>query len=189
MLHLQARQIADERVIAQLEEAAGRIIAVARAHELLYQSLDVEWLDIGKYIERICKSFDTSISHCTINTSTDYGIEIATDRAISCALLVNELVSNAAKYAYPERSGVIWVVLVHAGDKGFSISVRDEGVGLPPDFDPAQANGLGMRLIAAFIQQLDGAFEIRRGNPGTEFVVSVPTDHPTTNTSSVVAPT
>lgn len=188
MLHLQGRRVADQGVAAQLKEAADRITAVARAHELLYLGVDVEWLDVGKYIERICKDFDTSISHCTVKTSIDYGIEILTDRAITCALIVNELTSNAVKYAYPEGSGAIRVTVMQAGENGFSISVRDEGVGVPANFNQAEGRGLGMRLVTAFIKQLGGALEVRHGNPGAEFVVSVPIDDRKARSSSISSP-
>jgi len=174
MLHLQARRVTHGNLTEQLKEAADRIAAVARAHELLYQGSDLNWLDIGRYIERICRDFDTSISHCTINVSVDYGIEIATDQAIACALIVNELISNCAKYAYAGREGIIWVTVAHAGENGFSIHVRDEGVGLGKDFDMAKSKGLGMRLIKAFTQQLHGTVTANPAHPGTEFVIWVP---------------
>jgi two-component sensor histidine kinase len=174
MLRLQARRVTDQSLTVQLKEAANRIAAVARAHELLYQGSDLNRLDIGKYIERICKDINSSISNCTIHVGADYGVEIATDKAISCALIVNELVSNAAKYAYPEGHGKVLVTLAQTAEQGFSISVRDEGIGLPLSFDAAKSKGLGMRLVTAFAQQLNGALDIRSTSPGTEFVVRVP---------------
>jgi two-component sensor histidine kinase len=175
MLHLQAKRFPDHELTAQLKEASDRIVAVARAHELLYQGSDLDWLDIGRYIERICKDYESSGSHIAMHVSVDYGIEIATDRAISCALIVNELISNATKYAYPEKRGTIWVTVIQAPPDRISISVRDEGVGFPPDFDISKSNGLGMRLILAFVQQLNASLEVRHGEPGTELVVLVPT--------------
>jgi two-component sensor histidine kinase len=174
MLHLQARQVGDAALSRHLKEASHRVTAVAKAHDLLYQGSDIEWLDLGKYIETVCKDFDASVSHCRIHTSMDYGIEIATERAVSSALIVNELLTNAAKYAYQGKSGEIWVTVSRIGDAGFSISVRDEGIGVPAGFDPSNAKGLGMRLVTAFAHQLSGSLEIRAGTPGMEFVVIVP---------------
>lgn len=174
MLHLQGRGAADKALTGHLKEAADRIVAVARAHELLYQGSDLRWLDIGKYIERLCRDFDSSLSHCTIKASADYGIEIPTDHAISCALIVNELVANAAKYAYPGKAGTVWVTVMQSGKKEFSLSVRDEGVGLPAGFNPGKSKGLGMRLVTALVQQLQGRFETRNANPGAECTVRVP---------------
>ena len=104
----------------------------------------------------------------------EYGIEIATDDAISSALIVNELVANAAKYAYPHGSGEIWVTVQCSGESGFSISVRDAGAGLPQGFEPGKTKGLGMQLVNALAQQLGGTLEIHTLNPGAEFVVSAP---------------
>jgi two-component sensor histidine kinase len=178
VLALQASQ-ADPTVATQLREAATRISAIAKAHQSLYQSSEIEWLDIGKYIETVCKDLNASIPKCQIRVSADYGIEIATDQAISTALIVNELIMNAVKYGYPNKDCEVWVTLSCYGKGGFSISVRDEGAGLPPGFNPRKTGGLGMRLVSALVQQLNGTLEIQTVNPGTEFCVTVPTAHRT----------
>jgi len=92
---------------------------------------------------------------------------------------VNELIANAAKYAPPGRPGSkIWVT-VSAGDQDdLVVSVRDEGDGLPADFDIARPKGLGMRIIVAFVKQLNGTLAIRARDPGVEFVVTVPRQPP-----------
>jgi two-component sensor histidine kinase len=174
VLHLQASQANNADLTVYLQEAANRVTAVARAHDHLYQGSDIEWLDLGKYIESVCKDLDISISQCTIHCSVDVGIEIATDRAISSALIVNELVANACKYAYPNGTGDIWVAISRLGESGFFISVRDAGIGIDPDFEPRKGKGLGMRLVSAFAKQLGGTVQINARNPGTEFVVSIP---------------
>jgi two-component sensor histidine kinase len=140
----------------------------------LYQGSDIEWLDLGRYIESVCKDLQASVPHCSLHASVDLGIEIATDRAISSALIVNELVMNACKHAYDGARGEVWVLISRVGETGFSISVRDNGRGAPSGFDPRKAKGLGMRLIIAFAQQLNGQLEIRNADPGTEFLVIVP---------------
>jgi two-component sensor histidine kinase len=121
-----------------LQQAANRVTAIARAHDLLYQGSDVEWLDLGKYIESVSKDLDASIAQCDIHCSVDVGIEIATDQAISAALIVNELVTNACKYAYPGKSGDVWVTLSRVEESGFSISVRDQGIGFSADIEPGK---------------------------------------------------
>lgn len=177
MLGLQAMQASDPEIKNQLNEAVDRITAIARAYELLYQGTDVERLDIGKYIEATCGGLGTTLPNVTVQVEADYEIEIATDQAICAALIVNELVTNAAKYAYPRNVGKVWVTVAHLGEEGFSISVRDEGVGLPSSFNPGKTKGLGMRIVKAFTKQLGGSLEISRGNPGTEFVVTVAKPH------------
>ena len=176
MLRLQAKGNGPSTATEQLEAAALRVHAVARAHERLYQTDDVEHLDIGRYIEEICGDVDASVAHCEIEVDAPHDILIATDRAIPLALMVNELITNAAKHAYQGRSGCkIWVGLVR--DTGtLRVSVRDEGIGLPSAFDLVKTKGLGMRLVRAFLQQLDATVAINPQPRGTEFVVSVPLD-------------
>jgi two-component sensor histidine kinase len=174
MLRLQASENDDVKLTQQLEDASLRVAAIARAHERLYQGDDIEKLDIGIYVEQVCKDLDETVSRCDINIEAQHGIVIATDRAISSALIVAELVTNAAKYAYQGTAGKIWVRVTRGEASNLLLSVRDEGAGLPADFDPLKAKGLGMRIISAFLNQLEGQVRVHGRNPGTEFVVSFP---------------
>ncbi len=175
MLQLQASDIDDPALTPHLEEAAHRVSAVAKAHDQLFHDSDVERMDLGKYVETICKDLDASVAHCVIHTDVQHEIDIPTDRAISAALIVNELITNAAKYAYKDRpGGKIWVTVAGAGGDKLSISVRDEGAGLPPGFDLNRPKGLGMRIVTAFVKQLNGSLAIHPRDPGTEFVVTLP---------------
>jgi len=176
MLHLQASGRIDADEMGMLKAAAHRVHAVARAHERLYQTDDVEWLDIGKYIEQVCLDVDESVAHCEICICAEHNIFIATDRAIPLALMVNELITNAAKHAYGgQTNGKIWVDVERA-DAAIRIAVKDEGVGLPEGFKLGASNGLGMRLVGAFVRQLDAEFITYEQNPGAKFVVVVPID-------------
>lgn len=179
MLRLQATDFEDDDLTRALDEGAQRVAAVARAHEQLQYSPDVQRIDVGNYIAAVCKDLGLSIPQCKIEIEAEHGINISTDRAISSALVVNELVTNAAKHACSGQSeGRLLVVLAQAGTDDFSISVRDEGAGLPTAFDPRKAKGLGMRIINSFLQQLDASISVRRHNPGTEFVVTIPREPP-----------
>lgn len=175
MLQLQARDVGDPTLTLHLEEAARRVSAVARAHDQLFQGADFERMDLGKYVEGVCKDLDASVAHCVIHTEAQYGIEFSADRAISAALVVNELIANAAKHAYQgKQSGKVQVRIAGVGEDKLSISVRDEGTGLPQGFDLARPTGLGMRIVTSFVTQLNGTIEIRHHKPGTEFVVILP---------------
>jgi GAF domain-containing protein len=101
MLHLQSSHTENSDVRNELREAGTRIAAVARAHQKLYISGQIETLDLGAYLTDVCKDITASISTCEINVSAEQGIVIPTDRAITIVLLVNELVTNAIKHAYP----------------------------------------------------------------------------------------
>ena len=114
------------------------------------------------------------MARCVLHVSAVDGVEIRTDRAIPAALLVNELVTNAAKYAYPDGNCRVWITLSREPNDMLVISVRDEGVGLPPTFDVNSGRRLGMRLVGAFSQQLQGNLEVRRKEPGSEFILTFP---------------
>src|SRR5271165_4510600 len=142
MLRLQARENSEPEFAQYLEDATLRVGAIARVHEQLYQASDIEHFDVGRYIEAICKDLGASFSQCEILVQAQPGIVISTDRAISSALIVNELVSNAAKHAYlGDGAGRIWVNVSLSGDDNLSISVRDEGGGLPEGFQIGNGRG------------------------------------------------
>ena len=175
MLHLQAHDSDNSELTEKFEAAAHRISAVARAHERLYRNNALESMDLGIYVEEVCKDMDTSVSHCTIQVEAQHKIYIKTDSAISVALIIVELITNCAKYAYPNQTpGDIWVGIERDNDGNVSISVRDEGAGLPTDFDPSKGRGLGMRLINAFVKQLNAKLTFKRLPRGSEFIALVP---------------
>jgi two-component sensor histidine kinase len=176
MLHLQSSHTESSDVRNELREAGTRIAAVARAHQKLYISGQIETLDLGSYLTEVCKDITASISACEINVSAEQGIVIPTDRAITIVLLVNELVTNAIKHAYPQAHCRVWVTLSRKAEGGILVSVRDEGVGLPADFDVKSGRRLGMRLVKAFTEQLRGELQIVRKEPGIELAVTIPTN-------------
>ena len=144
-------------------------------HEQLYQSADVERFDVGRYIEAICKDLGASFAQCDIRVQAQPGIVISTDRAISCALIVNELVSNAAKHAYKgQGAGSVWVNIAATGVDSFFVAVRDKGDGLSEDFQFGQGKGLGARMVRALTEQLNASLEVVAQHPGVEFVVTAP---------------
>jgi two-component sensor histidine kinase len=174
MLRLQANDAEDAQAGDLLNEASHRVDAIAKAHDQLSRGSDVDSMDIGGYIEALCRDLDDSVAQCDVRTEIEGDIVIATDRAVATALIVNELIANAAKYAYESQSGVILVKVARAGEKNFIASVRDEGAGMPDAIDSQGRKGLGMRIIGAFIRQLDATIETIHHDPGTEFIVSIP---------------
>jgi two-component sensor histidine kinase len=175
MLRLQARGNSEPEVVQRLEDATLRVGAIARVHEQLYQSADVERFDVGRYIEAICKDLGASFAQCEIDVQAQAGIIISTDRAISAALIVNELVSNAAKHAYKgQGAGKVWVNIATTGVDSFSIAVCDEGDGLPEDLQFGKGKGLGARMVRALTEQLSASLEVVAQHPGIEFVVTAP---------------
>src|SRR5262245_37137041 len=175
MLHLHSSVAESKDVQHELREASSRIAAIARAHHRLYKSDRIDTLDLGAYLTEVCNDLDESMPSCEVSVSAEEGIEIRTDRAIPAILLVNELITNAAKYAYPAGNCRVWVTLSRSASRDVVvISVRDEGVGLPASFDIKSGRRLGMRLVDSFSRQLQGDLQVLRRTPGTEFVLTIP---------------
>ena len=173
MLSLQANASGgDENLKRHLQEASNRVATIARAHERLYQTNDIEELDIGIYIKDVCGDLPTN-GDTRIAVDAPIGIRLSTDRAISLALIVVELATNAIKYAYNGAEGIVRVSLARNGDM-LVASVRDDGCGVPPGFAPEKSKGLGMRIVRALTNQLDGKLMVRRLAKGTLFEVSLP---------------
>jgi len=172
---LQASTTQDQTVAQSLQAAMVRVTAIARVHERLYRSSDVAIVNLGDYIGDICRDLGEVIAHCEIRYAAPDAILMPTDRAIRVALLLTELVTNAAKHAYPDgRSGVIDVTLSQGADQVAVLSVEDEGLGLPPSFDPKGGAGLGIRLVQALVAQTKSTLTTETKSPGTRFVVEIP---------------
>jgi two-component sensor histidine kinase len=175
MLNLQAGNDTDPALQRQLQEASSRVLAIARAHERLYKNDNVATLDLGGYLRDVCEDLSLSISGSTVELAAADGIRVATDRAVPLGLVAIELITNAAKYAYPgERKGRIEVALFKQDETHLVLTVGDEGVGLPPEFDVHKARGLGMRIVRAFAEQLGAEFQVRARSPGCEFKLVAP---------------
>ena len=147
-----------------LEEASSRVTTIARAHERLYQTSEVEEADIGAYIRDVCGDLPSAVG-TSIAVEAPRGIKLSTDRAISLALIVVELTTNAIKYAYEGGKGVVGVALARKGDV-LVVSVRDDGCGLPDGFAPEKSKSLGMRIVFALGIELDAELKEPRPDKG-----------------------
>ncbi|MGB6537833.1 MAG: histidine kinase dimerization/phosphoacceptor domain -containing protein [Xanthobacteraceae bacterium] len=172
MLHLHSSVAESEDVRHELRQAGSRITAIARAHQRLHSGDDIEAIDLGAYLKEVCGDIAAATPGSEIEVSADAGVVIRTDRAVPAVLLVNELITNAAKYAYPPGGCRVWVTLSRKEDSVL-MTVRDEGAGLPPQFD-LRSGRLGIRLVNSFAQQLRGELRFVRRDPGTEFVLNFP---------------
>ena len=132
MLHLQASTADDDGLTAQqLAEASSRVSAIGRAYERLAYDADFENIDLGAYLQAVCADAISASSNCKLHFEGIHGIRLSADRAISLALIVNELVTNAVKYAFSNRhDGHIYVRLVRQDANTALVSVRDDGIGL-----------------------------------------------------------
>jgi two-component sensor histidine kinase len=177
MLHLQASAANDEKVSAHLAEASNRISTIARSYERLAYGEDVENISLGMYLQEVCADAVGTTSQCKLDFNGDPGIRLDSERAIPIALIANELVTNAVKYAFPDRSdGQLWVRLAYGDANTILFSLRDNGIGFPREFDPTKSKGMGMRVVTALAKQLDGRITQYSDADGTKFTLLVPLD-------------
>ena len=175
MLHLQANTVGDPALSERLLEASTRIAAVGRAYNRLAYSADYEDIDLAAYLREIVEDLQDAVTPCKIQFDTIKEIQFAADRAILVALIVNELILNAGKHAYAgSQGGLIHLRLVLSDGRAVSISVSDDGVGLPADFNPALTKRLGTRIALALAGQLGAELTRQKSTKGTHFTLVVP---------------
>jgi len=174
LLNLQTEFVKDEKTIALIRESQNRIKAMALIHEKIYQSKSLDRIDYGDYLKKITQSlfesYSVSPKKITMKIHAK-DIVLHIDKAIPCSLIINELVSNSFKHAFPnDRTGVVQIDVKLEGDT-VHLLYSDNGVGLPESVALDRTESLGMRLIAGLTQQLKGTVEIQRGE-GTTFVIT-----------------
>jgi two-component sensor histidine kinase len=175
MLRLQANAVGDPDLSERLNEASSRVNAVGRAYERLAYNADYENIELVEYLREVIGDLETTVAPCKIHFEAPEEIQFAADRAILVGLIMNELVSNAGKYAYPNcPGGLIEVRLVRTEKNAILISVRDEGIGLPAQFDPSTSKRLGTRLVNALSIQLGAELTRPLSSIGTNFTLLVP---------------
>jgi two-component sensor histidine kinase len=157
LVQLQAAALDDSVARAALEDTQSRIAAIAQVHRRLYTSSDVESVDMREYlgalVDELSQTFSSTSAPRHLKLVAE-PIRLATDRAVSLGVIVNELVSNACKYAYsPNAAGEIRIVLEREGDSFFVLMVEDDGCGMAPAEAP-KGTGLGTRVIKAMAQSL-----------------------------------
>lgn len=172
LLNLQSRSTLDSEVRRAFEECQRRIQSMALIHEQLYQSDDLADVDFPEYIrqlsQRLFRSYN--VNRGRVELQPEIGpVRLGVDIAVPCGLIVNELLSNSLKYAFPDnREGTISIRVEKLQDESVLMSIADDGVGLPPDIGFWNTKTLGLRLVRLLVRQLDGEIELG-GPPGAEF--------------------
>jgi len=175
LLNLQSRYITDETTRSAFVESQNRVRAMALVHEKLYQSTDLSKIDLSNYLTYLGNSLFQffGIKGKGIMLTMDIrDISLATDTAIPLGLMINELISNSLKYAFPDgRKGEVSVT-VYRQAHTLTILFKDNGVGIPADLDWRNTKSLGLRLVISLVEQLDGTIELDR-SAGTVFKIVV----------------
>jgi chemotaxis family two-component system sensor kinase Cph1 len=171
---LQRATIKDPETRRQFEEAGRRINTVAQIHQRLYQDENVDRVAFDKFLSELCADLNAAAGGKQPLVCDAEPCHLPTDKVIPAALIANELITNAFKYSYP--TGATGMIRVQCRQEIDSVvlSVSDDGVPLPAEFDPATSTGLGMKLMVGLAKQLRGTLEVLRQSPGKSFVLRVP---------------
>jgi len=173
LLNLQSRHIKDKKYAEMLKESQDRIKSMGLIHEKLYKSESLAQIDFSEYIKDLAQSLFRSYgaSASNIALKIEGNVCLGIDTAIPCGLLINELVSNSLKHAFPDRKGEITIVF--RSDNGcIELIVSDNGVGIPDDIDFRTTESLGLHLVTILAEdQLGGEITLNRST-GTAFHIT-----------------
>ncbi|MPR12215.1 sensor histidine kinase [Microvirga tunisiensis] len=172
LLNMQGRASGNDDLRRALADAEARVHTIAQVHDRLWRHNEMRSVNLAEFLGELCVKLRATSSNVTLGCSVDPVI-VPTDLAVPLGLLVNELVTNAFKYAYPEGTGEVRVELTSDSPERLRLEVSDQGIGLPSDFNPARSRSLGMRLVASLTRQLEGQLEWQDAQPGTRFVLEV----------------
>jgi two-component sensor histidine kinase len=174
LLRVQARSAQSEDVKNALHDASLRVDTIAQVHDHLWRGLRIGFIDLADFMTELCKKLRGNTDGHTLHCHADPML-LSADHAIPLGLLINELVTNAIKYAYPDGGGEI-KVSAREFDGHLEVEVSDKGVGLPDGFDLDKPSAsLGFKVIAGMVRQLQGHLTFASNDPkGTRFVLALP---------------
>lgn len=174
LLDLQSQAIEEQTTLEVFRESQNRVKSMALVHEKLYQSKDFAQINFSEYIESLTNYLFNAYTLTTGNIELELSIDHVTlsiDTAIPCGLIINELVSNALKYAFPNhRSGILKIALHVEDNQELTLIVQDNGVGFPDNWDVNSAKSLGIQLVKLLTKQLKGTMELDK-NGGSKFII------------------
>jgi PAS domain S-box-containing protein len=181
LLNLQSSRIQNKEIFEMFKESQDRIRSMSLIHERLYQSGDLARIDFSHYIQNLSNHLFQSyrIDPDAVSLKTNVGdVSLDINKAIPCGLIINELVSNSLKYAFPQvkgkdkkkiQKGEIHISL-SSDDGQVRLIIQDNGVGLPEDLDIETADSFGLQLVTALVAQLNGKIEIKK-KPGATYQI------------------
>ncbi|WP_292612883.1 sensor histidine kinase [Methanobacterium sp. BAmetb5] len=173
LLNLQSRYIKDKQVLDVFKDSQNRARSMALIHDRLYQSSHLKRIDIGDYVQTLAGDLFRTYATDSARIKLNFDIEevmVDINTMIPLGLIVNELLSNSLKHAFPgEREGHIDIGF-HSQDHSYQLTVSDNGVGFPEDINYKDTKSLGLRLVNILTDQIDGTIELKR-EAGTKFII------------------
>jgi two-component system, sensor histidine kinase PdtaS len=177
LLDLQSSHISDQAALDMLRDSRSRIQSMALIHQTLHGSNDFSKVDFARFVETLLPSlivsYGVDVNRIAIGVDVE-PVRLRIDSAVPCGLVVNELITNALKHAFRDCDrGEIRIALTRQAVDEIVLSVSDNGIGLPDNFDPERTETLGLRLVRLLAGQLDGTVSIHRSSP-TRFSMRFP---------------
>ncbi len=175
LLNMQAEMLPDISAYQALRDGQRRVHSMALIHEQMYGDKDMDHVDFGEYAQRLTRDLVESFGAAAERVRLRFALQpvsLAMDQMIPCGLILNELVTNALKYAFPrDRAGEILIGLACADGRAVTLTVCDNGVGLPPDVETRHPTSLGTRIVEILTKQLGGTLD-RQSNGGVQTTVT-----------------
>jgi len=175
LLNLQAGQLKDEASVEIFRDSQRRIRSMALVHERLYQSPDFSHIEFSEYLRTLADQLFNSYRIDPARVQVSIQAEetfLNVNTAVPCGLIINELLSNTLKHAFPDdRSGEVVISLGHEPSGDYLLRVKDSGVGWPSGVDFRRTSSLGMQIVTMLVSQLEGTIELSREG-GTEFIIT-----------------
>ncbi|MEA2062325.1 MAG: histidine kinase dimerization/phosphoacceptor domain -containing protein [Gemmatimonadota bacterium] len=176
LLSLQAQRIKNKRYRKMFNESHSRIQAMALIHETLYRSESFARIEFSKYLATLCSNLSSLYlsGRRTIEIDIDTsGISLEMECSVPCGLILNELVSNCLKHAFPaRRAGKVSITMRETGKGTIELKVHDNGIGIPESLDWKNADSLGLKIVSLLAEhQLEGTVDLSRSG-GTEFIIT-----------------
>ena len=176
LLDLQARYIEDIETQNIFRDSQNRVRSMALIHEKLYQTTDLKWINFADYIQKLSMELFETYSGQSHNIKIDFDLEnhkLDTETSIPLGLIVNELISNSLKHAFPDdRKGIIKIKFYKDSEK-YVLMISDNGIGFPEDLDYKKSSSLGLRIVNSLIDQIMGEITMDKTH-GTEFTIKFP---------------
>ncbi len=175
LLHMQSSGIENEQLLAIIKESENRVQSMSLVHEKLYQSEMMATINFNEYIRSLAERLISSYGvlnqiKLTLDTAP---VMLSINTAIPCGLILNEILTNSMKYAFPDNKEGEITIRMNTKDEDVILSISDNGVGIPQDMDKSKIKSLGLKLIQVLTSQIDGNVEIENNN-GTTFKLTFP---------------
>jgi two-component sensor histidine kinase len=177
LFYLQQRHASDPETVRVFRDSESRVRSMAMVHEVLYRSSDLSAVDFSRYLESLVEHLANVYRETLPGLRLDREIEpirLSLEQAVPCGLLLNEVLTNAFKHAFVDGARAVLRVQARARNGEIQIEIVDNGVGVPDELSAAGRQTLGMRLIEALTEQLDGTLSTARQQRGTRTSLAFP---------------